>query len=110
MKVLIDVSHPALAHVFGHVIPALHARGHDTLVVARDKDVTLALLDAYGIAYHVLAPAARTQAGRFRELVVRETRLLALGRRFHPDLITGTSVHAARAAVLLPAPVFLYSP
>ena len=101
MRVLIDVSHPALAHVFGHVIPAFHARGHETLVVARDKDVTLALLDAYGIAHHVLAPAGRTQAGRVRELLLREARLLALARRFRPDLITGTSVHAARAGFLL---------
>ena len=58
MRVLVDVSHPALAHVFGHVIPALRARGHETLVVARDKDVTLSLLDSYGIAHRVLAPAA----------------------------------------------------
>ena len=101
MKVLVDVSHPALAHVFGHVVPALHARGHQTLVVARDKDVTLALLDAYGISHQVLAAAGRTQPGRLRELLVREARLIALGRRFRPDLITGTSVHAARAAVVL---------
>lgn len=101
MRVLIDVSHPALAHVFGHVIPAFRARGHETLVVARDKDVTLALLDAYGIAHRVLSPAARTQRGRLRELLVREARLVALARRFRPDLITGTSVHAGRAAFLL---------
>lgn len=101
MRVLIDVSHPALAHLFGHVIPAFHAKGHETLVVARDKDVTLPLLDSYGIAHRVLAPAARTQPARFRELLVREARLLALGRRFRPDLITGTSVHAARAGFLL---------
>jgi predicted glycosyltransferase len=101
MRILIDITHPALAHVFGHLIPAFHARGHETLVAARDKDVTLRLLDAYGIAYQVLAPAARDQRGRLRELLVREARLLALARRFRPDLITGTSVHAARAAFLL---------
>jgi len=101
MRILIDVSHPALAHVFGHVIPALHARGHETLVVARDKDVTLPLLTAYGVRHQVVAPAGRTQAGRFRELLVREARLLALARGYRPELITGTSVHAARAAFLL---------
>jgi predicted glycosyltransferase len=101
MRVLIDVSHPALAHVFGHLIPAFHAKGHETLVVARDKDVTLPLLDAYGVAYRLLAPAGRNQRGRFRELLVREARLVALGRRFRPHLITGTSVHAARAGILL---------
>jgi len=87
--------------VFGHVIPAFHAKGHETLVVARDKDVTLPLLAAYGIPHRVLARAARTQPGRLRELLVREARLLAVARRFRPDLITGTSVHAARVAFLL---------
>jgi predicted glycosyltransferase len=101
VRILIDVSHPALAHVFGHVIPAFHARGHETLVVARDKDVTLPLLDWYGVPHQVLAPAGRTQRARLRELVVREARMVAVGRRFRPHLITGTSVHAARAAVLL---------
>jgi predicted glycosyltransferase len=101
MRVLIDVSHPALAHVFAHVHRALLARGHATAVVARAKDVTLALLDAYGVTYTVLAAPGRGHAGRARELVVREARLLAHARRFRPDVITGTSVHAARVAFLL---------
>ena len=101
MRVLIDVSHPALAHVFAQVHRAFEARGHESRVVARAKDVTLALLDAYGVPYTVLAPAGRGHLGRARELVVREARLVALGRRFRPDLVTGTSVHAARAALVL---------
>jgi predicted glycosyltransferase len=100
MKVLIDVSHPALAHVFAHVVRALEARGHSCDVVARAKDVTLALLDAYGIPYRLLAEAGRGHLGRARELVVREARFVALARRLRPDLVTGTSVHAARAALL----------
>ena len=98
-----DVSHPALAHVFAHVVRALEGRGHACAVVARDKDVTLALLDAYGIPYRVLAAAGRGHLGRAAELVVREARLVAFGRTFRPDVITGTSVHAARAGALLGA-------
>ena len=103
MRVLVDVSHPALAHVFAHVVRALEARGHQASVVARDKDVTLALLDASGIPYRVLARAGRGHLGRAAELVRREVLFLAHGRRFRPHVITGTSVHAARAAKLLGA-------
>ena len=98
-----DVSHPALAHVFAHVVRALEGRGHTCAVVARDKDVTLALLDAYGVPYRVLTRTGRGHLGRAAELVVREARLVAHGRRFRPHVITGTSVHAARAAKLLGA-------
>jgi predicted glycosyltransferase len=98
MRVLVDVTHPALAHVFRHVVRALEAGGHECRVVARAKDVTLQVLDAYRIPYTVLARPSRTQAERVRELVVREARLAVLARRFRPHLITGTSVHAARVA------------
>jgi predicted glycosyltransferase len=103
MRLLVDVSHPALAHVFAHVVRALEARGHACAVVARDKDVTLALLDAYAIPYQVVAPAGRGHLGRLVELVRREAGFVRAGRRFRPDVVTGTSVHAARAAKLLGA-------
>jgi predicted glycosyltransferase len=103
MRVLVDVSHPALAHVFAHVVRALESRGHSWAVVARDKDVTLALLDAYGIAYEVVAPAGRGHAGRVAELARREIGFARVARRFRPDVITGTSVHAARVAKLVGA-------
>jgi hypothetical protein len=103
MRVLVDVSHPALAHVFAHVVRALEARGHACAVVARDKDVTLSLLDAYAVPYEVVAPAGRGHAGRLLELLRREIGFAAAARRFGPDVITGTSVHAARVAKLVGA-------
>ena len=98
MRVLVDVTHPALAHVFRHVIRALEANRHECRVVARAKDVTLQVLDAYQVPYTVLAAAGRTQVERGRELLVREARLCVMARRYRPHLITGTSVHAARVA------------
>ena len=103
MKFLVDISHPALAHVFSQVVRALEARGHACAVVARDKDVTLALLDAYGVPYEVVAPPGRGHAGRLAELVRREIGFARVARRLRPDVITGTSVHAARVATLVGA-------
>jgi predicted glycosyltransferase len=103
MRVLIDLNHPAHAHLFRHVISALRERGHECRVTARDKDVTLRLLGAWGIPYEVLAPLGRTLASRAVELVRREARFLSVARAFRPQLITGTSAHAARVARLVGA-------
>jgi uncharacterized protein len=103
VRALIDITHPSLAHVFRPVWTAWKAAGDDCLVVARDKDVTLELLRAFDIPYEVLSPIGRGQVGRARELLERELRMLALARRFRPDLIIGTSAHAARVARLVGA-------
>jgi len=99
MRALIDVTHPSLAHVFRPLWAAWRAEGHECAVVARDKDVTLELLRAFGIPHVVLAAVGRTQLGRARELVAREARMLALARRLRPHLVIGTSAHAARVAL-----------
>ena len=103
MRALIDVTHPSLAHLFRPVWTAWKTAGDDCVVVARDKDVTLELLRAFGIPYVVLSPVGRGQLGRARELLAREVRMLALARRFAPDLIIGTSAHAGRIARLVGA-------
>ena len=64
MRVLIDLNHPAHAHLFRHVFRGLVARGHECRVTARDKDVTLRLLAAWGIPHQVLAPLGRTLPSR----------------------------------------------
>jgi len=103
VRALIDITHPSLAHVFRPVWRAWTSAGHECVVVARDKDVTLELLRAFGIPHVVLSPVGRGQLGRARELLARELRMLALARRFGPDLIIGTSAHAARVARLVGA-------
>jgi predicted glycosyltransferase len=103
MRVLIDLNHPAHAHLFRHVFFGLVARGHECRVTARDKDVTLRLLEAWGIPYAVLAPLGRTLPARVVELLRREARFLAVARAFRPHLITGTSAHAARVGRMVGA-------
>lgn len=53
MRILIDMGHPAHVHFFKHAIRELESRGHKIKITARDKDVTLQLLDAYGFEYEV---------------------------------------------------------
>ncbi len=82
---------------------ALEREGHEYRVFARDKDITLDLLDRYGIAYTVPGSIGVGRFGSFRELVEREIKLFSLGRSFKSRIIMGTSVNAARVARLIGA-------
>ena len=47
MKILIDIGHPGHVHFFKHAVWELQKRGHEVFFSAREKDVTLLLLEHY---------------------------------------------------------------
>jgi len=103
MRVLVDINHPSQAHLFRPVLRAWGDQGYDYVVVARDKDITLPLLESFGIPYTVLTPIGRGSIGQLKELIRREWAMLSFARKFRPDIITGSSVNAVRVARLLRA-------
>lgn len=100
MRVLFDIVHPAHVHFYRHLHADLRADGHETLVVARDKEVTLELLDAYGIPHEWSGHAgAKSRPARAAELITRDVFLTRRARRFRPDVIctrNPVGVHAGR--------------
>ncbi len=100
MKVLFDVTHPSLVHLFDAPMRALADRGHRIAVAAREKDVTTDLLDAAGVPYAVASRAGAGPLSRLAELAERELGLLRVARRFGPDVVVSqvdpAAVHAAR--------------
>jgi len=81
MKVHIDITHPAHVHFFRPVISALRERGDGVSVTSRDKDVTLRLLDHFGIEHMCLSRASGTPLGLVRESVHRDIRLARILRK-----------------------------
>jgi len=59
------------------------------MVTSRDKDVTLQLLDNYGIIHTALGKAGRGLSGVLLELPGRSVRLWRVARRFKPDVMVG---------------------
>jgi predicted glycosyltransferase len=109
MNLIVDISHPAHVHFFRNAIDQWRARGHQVTIVARDKDITLRLLDEYGYAYVCLSRARKGVVGLFRELVEHEGKLLGIIRRARPDVlleIAGTFIVHAGALTRTPALVF----
>ena len=102
MRVLFDIVHPAHVHFFKHVIRGLEARGHQTRIVAREKDVTTALLDRLGFAYETVGRSSKKSLiGQGGELVRRDLAIARVARAFRPDLIATRSPAGAQVGRLL---------
>jgi predicted glycosyltransferase len=87
MRILFDLLHPAQVRFFQGLIEVLRDEGHEIMAAARDKDETLALLEALDIPHTTLWPRAQTAPGMAVELVGRTARMLRLARQFRPDLL-----------------------
>lgn len=89
LRVLFDVGDPAQVHLFRNTIEELELAGHDTFVTAREKEVTIDLLEAYGIDHLSLSKSGDSKRSLVRELLTRGVRMYAVARRFQPDVIVG---------------------
>lgn len=87
LRILFDINHPAQVHLFHNAIRELEARGCETLVTSREKEVTVDLLEAFDIEHRPLTVQRRSTAGLAWELCCRESRLLGVAREFDPDVI-----------------------
>jgi hypothetical protein len=102
MRFLFDVVHPAHVHFFRHLITELEEAGHETVVVARRKDVTTDLLTAYAIPHVTVGSAPRPGLVALGgELLRRDWALWRIVRREHTDVVVTrnpSGVQAARVA------------
>jgi uncharacterized protein len=88
MKILVDIGHPGHVHFYKHAIRNWHEEGHQVLVTARDKDVTLALLRNYHIDHCGTSCVRQGHVGLAIEFVEHEWRLWRLIKRFDPNVVT----------------------
>jgi predicted glycosyltransferase len=86
-RVLFDINHPAQVHLFRPLVHDLEARGHETLVTSRDKEITTTLLDAYDIPHECLSTEAGGLLATVAEMGVKGVRLYRLARSFDPDVV-----------------------
>jgi predicted glycosyltransferase len=101
-KFLFDIVHPAHVHFFKHIIWGLQKRGHQTAIVARDKDVTCDLLNHYGFDYASIGHSGKKPLfGQFCELMCRDWSIWRIARDFKPDVILTRNPSGVQVARLI---------
>lgn len=104
MRIVFDIVHPAHVHFFRHMIRSLEAKGHQAILLARDKEVTCQLLDAFGLPYETVGQPADQRLGQLAELLRRDLRLARIIRRHDADLVVTRNPAGVQAARLLGVP------
>jgi len=108
-KVLVKIGHPAHVHFYKNFIWEMEKAGHEILVCATDKDVTLQLLEEYVIPYIRLTASGTTPFTKMTNLIRSDLRLWRIARRFNPDIITGLmQIDAAHVSALLRKPSIIF--
>ncbi len=105
MRVLVDVGHPADVHFFKHFVQEMERKGHELLTTAREKEVSLRLLDAYGLKYVRVGSYHSELALKVVDMLMIDWRTYKTARRFRPDLLVSlASPNAAHVSWLLRKP------
>jgi hypothetical protein len=109
MNILFFINTPADVHEFKYVIRTLERRGHRIMIVARDYECNLGLLDAYGLKYQVYGKARKKGYGRALELIPYVYKAHRLARNFKPDIIVGIGIIEVYTSILLRKPSIVFT-
>ena len=91
MRILVDIGHPAHVHMFKNIIWKLEENNHEVKITARDKDVTLNLLDAYKFNYDFLGKSRTKLASKIYGAIKTNYGLYKTAKNFNPDILIGGS-------------------
>lgn len=102
---MVEIGHPAHVHLFKNMIWKLEKHGSKVKIVAKDKDVTLELLRAYGFKYELLGKNYNGVLNKAYGLIKMDYRLFKVAKKFKPDLfVSRGSPYTAHVSRLLTGP------
>jgi uncharacterized protein len=109
MRYLFVTGHPAHVHLFKNVIRVLGQGGHEILVGAVSREVTINLLESYRIPYAKFGRSQPELISKALGVLPKEISLLKVAREFDPDLFVSTgSPYAAHVSALLARPHIVF--
>src|SRR4030042_4612998 len=110
MRVLFDMGHPAHVHLFKNTIYNLKKHGHEVKITARNKEVTLALLKAYDLAYENRGEMYTGMLNKAFGMIKIDLKLLQIARKFRPDILVGVhNPYVAHVGSVLRKPVVIFT-
>ena len=109
MNVLFFVNTPAQVHEFKNAAQTLETGDHNIMILARDNECALPLLDAYGLRYEVYGKPQKRGHKRALELIPHVLKAYRLARKFRPDIVVGTGLVEACTSMLLRKPYIVFT-
>ncbi|WP_202320060.1 DUF354 domain-containing protein [Archaeoglobus neptunius] len=110
MKIMVDVGHPGHVHFYRNPVANWKRNGHEVLVVARDKDLTVSLLNSFGIEHVKIGESKNGLIGKGLDMIAKDLKLLKIARKFKPDILTGIfSPYISQVGSLINRPSVIFN-
>ncbi len=109
MRIIFDLGHPAHFHLYKNAIIELQNTGHETAIVARQKDCLVALLDKAGFKYKLIPRKKNGLAALGLQNLKTFSAIYKIAKQKPTDFIVGTSVVAPYVARLTGAKSIIFS-
>ena len=105
MRIFIDIGHPAHVHYFRNSINILKREGHHFCITARDKDVTIQLMNEYEIDFFNRGKGGQNLFSKLWYGIKTNWFLFNLANAFKPDLfLSFASPYAAQVSKMIGKP------
>jgi len=105
MRIVVDLNHPADVHLFKNFIHIMKNRGHNILITASKKEVSIELLNLYNFEYINLGSYGKSLFNKLRNIPKLDYKMYKAVKNFNPDLFLGAdSVRAPHVACFMGKP------
>lgn len=109
MKIMVGVGHPKGVHFWKNIIHNLESEGHEVKIVAREKDVTLYLLNAYGFKYEVIGKNYKGLIKKAYGMFESDFKAFKIAKKFNPDILLSGMPYLAQVSKLIRKPHIVFS-
>ena len=109
MKYIFELNHPKHYYQFKYIMSILEKRGHSVLVLARDKDVLLKVLQEEGVPYRVFGVHKESISGKVFSSFSIFRHYKRIAKEFSPDVIVSkASLYGTLVAKMLGCKSFIF--
>jgi len=105
MRILIDIGHPAHVHYFRNFIKIMENKGHEFLIISRNKELEHYLLINYNIPFFDRGKGSKSVFIKLGYMLKADYLILKEALKFKPDLfLSFGSIYPAHVSFLLRKP------
>ena len=101
---MIGITHPKAVHFWKNIINNLENDGHSVKIVTWDKDITLYLLNVYGLDYEVVGKHYKNLLKKAYGMVKSDFKLLKIAKRFNPDILVSAPPYFVQVSEIIRKP------
>jgi len=105
-RVIFDVGHPAQVHNFKHIYWDLIKNGGEALFTAKDKEVTINLLESYTLPYVIIGKSTKSMLSKLINIPLSFFKFFKILGSYKPDIVVCRfSMHSTWCSFIMRIPV-----